>query len=175
MFAVAEQFHGTVRVQSSPGKGATFTASFPLISSGSGSNHGDSDGQIEGSGIVLLVDDEENIRSVTERMLKRFGYEVYSCSFPEKVLEIVERLDRSPIVLVTDVVMPKMSGIDLAKKVHQKYPDLPVLYVSGYLDQQMPASYYEVISQDNFMQKPYGAKELHDKIVALLQGGTSHE
>jgi CheY-like chemotaxis protein len=86
-----------------------------------------------GRGLALLVDDEDVVRSITADMLEEFGYEVREANSAEAALALVTA-GLSPDLLVSDHLMPGMSGVELALELRKSKPDLPVLIVSGYAD-----------------------------------------
>ena len=117
-------------------------------------------------GTVLLVEDEEGVRKVVERMLSVAGYLVLSASSGREALEL---LDESvvPDLVLTDVIMPEMSGKVLVDLVRERHPELPVVYMSGYTD--------DIISKrgvwdrdEGFIQKPFTAQQLLDQVRAAL-------
>jgi DNA-binding NtrC family response regulator len=81
---------------------------------------------------VLLVEDEEMVRRFAARALARHGLRVIEAESPEQALAILEREPGELALLITDVVMPGMSGVELAERVKRQRPSLPVLYMSGY-------------------------------------------
>jgi two-component system cell cycle sensor histidine kinase/response regulator CckA len=113
--------------------------------------------ELWGRGIVLLVEDEAMVRAVAERALTRQGYTVVTASNGEEALEI---LDRGEIVdlLISDVVMPMMDGPAMVREARRSRPDLPVLFMSGYAEEQLRRS----ISIENvsFLPKPFSVQQL---------------
>lgn len=97
------------------------------------------------------------VRAIAERALTRQGYTVITAENGEVALELLETVDR-PDLLVSDVVMPLMDGPTMARHVRQKYPDLPILFMSGYAEEQLRKS----IDLDNvaFLPKPFSVQQL---------------
>jgi CheY-like chemotaxis protein len=120
-----------------------------------------------GSETVLLVEDEDVVRTLTQEMLERHGYTVLSASDPEEALTIcgehVTRID----LLLTDVVRPKLSARELAARVPVIHPEARLLYMSGYADDAIIR--HGVIAEGTaFLQKPFGAAELARKVRDVL-------
>lgn len=118
-----------------------------------------------GSGNVLLVEDEDMVRAVAERALTRAGYQVTSASNGEDALVQMETMD-SIDLLISDVVMPNMDGPALVKHVRENLPELPVLFMSGYAEEQLR----KTISLDNvaFLPKPFSVSQLIEKVQDVL-------
>eukprot|EP01035_Chromulina_nebulosa_P000057 gene57-91_t len=89
-----------------------------------------------GSGTILLVEDEDMVRAVAERALSRQGYTVLTAEHGEAALELLARCEK-PDLLISDVVMPLMDGPTMVRHVRSRYPDLPILFMSGYAEEQL--------------------------------------
>ena len=118
-----------------------------------------------GSGTILLVEDEHMVRTVTERGLTRHGYKVMSASNGEDALELLasgEHVD----LLISDVVMPVMDGPTMVRAARLEWPDLPILFMSGYAEEQLRNS----IDIDNvaFLPKPFSMIELAEAVRTAL-------
>jgi PAS domain S-box-containing protein len=124
-------------------------------------------GALRGSETVLLVDDEDGIRRLLTETLGMSGYSVLEARHGGEALEICQRHHGPIHVLVTDVVMPQMSGQELAQRVRPMRPDMKVLYVSGYTD--ISVSRHGVIDSDSaFLPKPFMPQALAQKIRDML-------
>jgi two-component system cell cycle sensor histidine kinase/response regulator CckA len=117
----------------------------------------DGDNELWGSGTVLLVEDEPMVRTVAERALTRHGYSVVTANNGFEALDILNRGDEFAL-LISDVVMPEMDGPTMVKEARQSRPDLPVLFMSGYAEEQLRKS----IDLDKvaFLPKPFSVQEL---------------
>ena len=122
-------------------------------------------GDLWGQGTVLLVEDEDMVRAVAERALARQGYTVVSAEHGEAALELLETIDR-PDLLISDVVMPTMDGPTMVRRVRERYPDLPVLFMSGYAEEQLRRS----IDLDDvaFLPKPFSVQQLAEAARDVL-------
>jgi two-component system, cell cycle sensor histidine kinase and response regulator CckA len=106
---------------------------------------------------VVVVEDEDAIRTLTHRILTRQGYDVVEALDPEHAITLCE--STKPDLLLTDVVMPGMSGKDLSERLRERHPDLRVLFMSGYTDNVMDR-YGLDASGDSLLQKPFNGREL---------------
>ena len=120
-----------------------------------------------GSGTILLVEDDHAVRQVLENMLHRSGYTVLPYATPREALEFLRNGAQQHHVdlLITDMVMPGMSGPELARQASSRLPNMPALYVSGYADsvgQDIPGPY---------LQKPFTIESLSLKVREALAAG----
>lgn len=106
---------------------------------------------------MLLVEDEDMVRAVAQRALSRQGYTVLTAENGEVALELL-RSEPQPDLMISDVVMPLMDGPTVARHARALYPDLPILFMSGYADDQMRRS----INLDRvaFLSKPFSVQQL---------------
>lgn len=153
---------GSVHVSSKPGCGATFTIRLPLcepdlesVEVNPTSTHA--------TGRILLVEDDEQARKAVEGVLKLEGYEVISMADPVEAAGVeITRIN----ALITDLIMPGLGGIELARALRQASPDLPALFMSGYSkdsDQLLGLT-----PQDIFLQKPFSSNTLLSNVRRLL-------
>jgi two-component system cell cycle sensor histidine kinase/response regulator CckA len=116
---------------------------------------------------ILFVDDEDAVRSVGARGLKRKGFEVVDCISAENALECIDSGEKFDM-LITDMMMPGMSGADLAKEVQKRFPDIKIILASGYSEEI--ARKELAGSQDfYFMSKPYSLGDLAKKVMEVLE------
>lgn len=163
VYGIVKQSGGYIFADSRPGQGATFTIYLPVHRSGAVAaaprkpTARDRPADLWGTGTVLLVEDEAMVRAVAERALSRQGYTVLSAENGEAALELLER-NPPPDLLISDVVMPSMDGPTMARHVRERYPELPILFMSGYAEEQLRRS----IDIDNvsFLPKPFSVQQL---------------
>jgi two-component system cell cycle sensor histidine kinase/response regulator CckA len=110
-----------------------------------------------GTGTILLVEDEAMVRAVAERALTRQGYTVLTATNGEEALEVLEK-GTVPDLLISDVVMPMMDGPSLVRAARQRYPDLKILFMSGYAEEQLRKSID--IDRVAFLPKPFSVQQL---------------
>ena len=115
---------------------------------------------------VLLVDDEPTVRKVLQRVLERSGFLVLIAANADQALEISARFEGTIDLLVSDVVMPATQGPELARMLCDRYPQLRVLFVSGYPGARM-SSESQALSAE-FLNKPFSPTALADKIASVL-------
>jgi two-component system, cell cycle sensor histidine kinase and response regulator CckA len=170
VYGVVKQSGGNIWVYSHPGKGTTFKIYLPLaeeVVEYQEKRPVSRPESLKGSETILLVEDEEPLRSLTRNLLVQSGYTVLETGDAAQALEIVNRHGGSIHLLLTDVVLPGMSGIVLAEEMHRMYPGMKVLFMSGY-------TYYAGSSQkeldtDAFLlRKPFAPDELRLKVREVL-------
>jgi two-component system, cell cycle sensor histidine kinase and response regulator CckA len=169
---IVHQSGGHIRAESEPEKGTRFTILLPRASHDAATSspqpsrkerrHGRN-----GSEVVLLVEDEDNIRNPAVEILESRGYQVLSAADAAQALAVAER-HRGPIhLLVTDVVMPGLSGSQLALKLAPLRPEMRLLYVSGYPEDAI-AHHGVLESWQHFLQKPFAPGKFLDKVREVL-------
>jgi two-component system cell cycle sensor histidine kinase/response regulator CckA len=135
VFGVVRQSGGAISVDSEPGRGSTFKLYFPHTAEAlEPRNVSPAEATPGGGETVLLVDDSEQVRVVVDQILQRQGYRVIAASGPEAALIAAEKHPGEIRLLLTDVVMPKMTGRQLAERVVKMRPSIKVLYMSGYTE-----------------------------------------
>ena len=160
VYGIVKQSGGYIFADSKPGQGATFSIYFPVHAAGTAvaaPPTKEKKADLWGSGTVLLVEDEDMVRAVAERALTRQGYKVITAENGEAALELLAEGER-PDLLVSDVVMPLMDGPTMVREARKRYPDLPILFMSGYAEEQLRRS----IDLDNvaFIAKPFSVQQL---------------
>ena len=117
-----------------------------------------------GTGTILLAEDEPLLRELGETILTQAGYKVVSAPSPDVLQSFVAEYNGKIDLLLTDVVMPGISGPELVKVVKARWPEVRVLYMSGYADDEI-----EDLDRDaGFLQKPFTPSELTAKIAEVL-------
>ena len=162
---IVEQAHGSIDVNSDVGKGTTFRLRFPLA----GGAETDLDASREiarGHERILLVDDDRYLRASASRALRRAGYAVVDVGSASEALAQLRRGARVDL-LITDIVMPVMSGRELAEIVREEFPQLCVLYTSGYTDDVIVRQGVQR-AEVEFLEKPFGSVALTAKVRALI-------
>jgi CheY-like chemotaxis protein len=123
--------------------------------------------KFEGTETILLVEDETNVRELISQYLRDMGHTVVEASDGAEALEVAHRYREPLHMLVTDMVMPKMSGRELADRLLEQYPQLKVLFISGYTS-DTAARHGILEGEMAFLQKPFGLRDLARKIREVL-------
>ncbi len=134
VYGTVRQLGGCIWAYSEPGRGSTFKCYFPAVEGVTQSEEENSKVPSGAGEKVLVVEDEEAVRRVMVHLLREAGYEVLEAGGPEEALRICQERDQPVDLLLTDVIMPEMSGKDLADRLQEQWPELAVLFVSGYTD-----------------------------------------
>jgi PAS domain S-box-containing protein len=169
VYGIVKQSDGYINCYSELGKGTTFTIYLPLTSEEAGSLLVAAPGTTapKGTETILLVDDDKAIRSVARIALEEAGYVVIEASGGEEALAVVSERCIAIDLLVTDVVMPRMSGKDLSLKIKKICPNVRVLYASGYTANVI--SHHGILDTGvDFLQKPFSSIELLTKVRQIL-------
>ena len=167
VYGIVEQGGGQISIASSLGKGTTFSVYFPAVQQAATLRNADSLAPVlPRRDTILLVEDEDQIRHISARVLRKSGYEVIETGSPATALELATAAKSKIQLLLTDVTMPGMNGIELARKLLPLQPTMAVLFMSGYTDRRN----LETASSDprHFMPKPFTPEPLLQKVQHLL-------
>jgi CheY-like chemotaxis protein len=137
VYGIVAQSGGFIQVASTPDAGSTFAVYLPSAAREEVAAEPEplgSDGALSGSGTVLLAEDDDGVRALAELILSRYGYTVLPARDGEHALRIADQHAGPIDLLVTDIVMPRMRGTELAERLTRQRPDTGVLYMSGYAD-----------------------------------------
>ncbi len=170
VYGIVKQSGGYIFADSKVGEGTCFTIYLPaheaeVRATKARAPAKPKESELWGSGTILLVEDEHMVRTVTERGLTRHGYKVMSASNGEDALELLA--SGEPVdLLISDVVMPLMDGPTMVRAARKDWPDLPILFMSGYAEEQLRKS----IDIDNvaFLPKPFSMIELAEAVRTAL-------
>lgn len=166
-------FADSVKIGPKGGAGAVFTIYLPVHTAGALVDAApakaaprEKPADLWGTGTILLVEDEDMVRAVAERALTRQGYTVLTAEHGEAALELLESCDK-PDLLISDVMMPLMDGPTMVRQVRTRYPDLPILFMSGYAEETLRKS----IDLDNvaFLAKPFSVQQLAEATREALR------
>ncbi|MHC5065067.1 MAG: ATP-binding protein [Planctomycetota bacterium] len=170
VFGIINQSHGHISVDAVPGKGSKFKILLPRVfqpldpkeeAEGSLANLG-------GSETILLVEDDESVRNLTSEILQDHGYKCIEATGPEEALALIFQENIGFDLLITDVLMPKMTGRELAQKVLADRPGTPVLYISGYSEEHLEEPEDASVSSV-LVHKPFTTHELLESMRRILE------
>jgi PAS domain S-box-containing protein len=174
VYGIVKQSGGFITVDSTVGKGTSFFVYLPRRKVEAGEAAPAEAAPIAardvtGQDTILLVEDEEAVRSFAARALRMRGYNVLEAGGGEEALEIVKADTGKIDLIITDVVMPNMDGPTMVRHVKQLKPDLAVIFMSGYAEEAIRRS--DQSSEDiHFLPKPFGLKQLAAKVKEVLAG-----
>ncbi|MHA6719569.1 hybrid sensor histidine kinase/response regulator [Sphingomonas sp. RS6] len=170
VYGIIKQSGGYIFAENAPAGGAQFTIYLPVHAAAEATVAKlpavrEKAVDLWGSGTILLVEDEDMVRAIAERALSRQGYTVVTAENGEVALESVESMEK-PDLLVSDVVMPVLDGPTMARRMRERWPDLPILFMSGYAEEQLRRS----IDLDNvaFLPKPFSVQQLAEAVRDIL-------
>ncbi len=171
VYGLVKLHNGDLELDSVYGKGTTFRIRFPATEErGTALQSKESTDQLpHGEETILIVEDEPNVRNIAVRILKKLGYTVLSAENGGEALLITEQAEEGDIdLLMTDVIMPKMNGPQLAERLKRISPNLRVLFTSGYTEKEI--GQHGVLDESvNFISKPYSPQTLARKIRSVFQ------
>jgi CheY-like chemotaxis protein len=168
VFGIVRQSWGSIWLYSEPGKGTTFKVYLPAVAQDveTPGARAPAPAVLRGSETILLVEDDEGVRKAVREILERNGYHVLEAISADDALIICEQ-HPSFQLLLTDVVMPRMSGSQLTARLHQVRPELKVVYMSGYTDNAV-ILHGVLHSEVAFVQKPITPRGLLTRIREVL-------
>jgi PAS domain S-box-containing protein len=169
VYGIIKQSGGSIWVYSEPAHGTTFKIYLPRVVEPVGDVHerrAESENP-RGSETVVVVEDEEMVRKLTCEALRRYGYQVVEAANGGEALLACEKYQGPIPLMITDVVMPQMSGQELAVRLRQLHPEMQVLYMSGYTDDAVVR--HGLLDESmSFIQKPFSPSVLAHKVRSVL-------
>jgi CheY-like chemotaxis protein len=170
VFGIVQQAAGFVSVETTPGTGSTFTVYLPHAAEEGAPNAPAAPQPVSsGTETILLVEDDNHIRALSARGLRRHGYTVLVARHAVEAVKLAANYSGKIDLLLTDIVMPGVSGRALAEQLTESMDDLKVLYTSGYTDSLATLQAVRA-SSASFIQKPYSPVALALKVRGVLDG-----
>jgi PAS domain S-box-containing protein len=172
VYGIVKQNNGQISVYSEPGKGTTFKIFLPALETSLELAAVESGPAVEaGAETILICEDDESIRRLVDTMLSSQGYHVIQSGSPQRAIELLRESSDTIDLLLTDVVLPQMSGIDLAREARVIHPGLKVLYMSGYTDRRIRNGW--AAGEDiPLLEKPFTAAALSRMLHQVLHPGS---
>ena len=176
VYGIVKQSHAFISVESEVGRGTTFRIWFPVV-------HEEATGIdqmspaapiVRGRGTILVAEDEDIVRHIVVTTLESQGYSVLAASSGEAALELASQHKGPLPLLITDMVMPGITGTELAERLKVRHKDLRVLYMSGYTDDKF-VRYGMFSAPDDFIQKPFTPTMLNRIVQELLKSVKASE
>lgn len=173
VYGIIRQTGGYLSIDSTVGKGTTFSIYLPRLSEAEAKVEAETTkpeeektGDLTGTARILLVEDEDAVRTFSTRALTNKGYQVLGAESGEAALSLMEGEDLSTIdLMITDVMMPGMDGPTMAKKMRERSPDLKIIFISGYTEDKLKDHMGKNIY---FLPKPFTLKQLAEKVKEAL-------
>jgi two-component system cell cycle sensor histidine kinase/response regulator CckA len=172
VYGIVKQSGGFIFADSEVGRGTSFTVYLPVHQAPATAaapapkpRKSEPAGDLWGTGTILLVEDEAMVRAVAERALTRHGYTVLTAESGEGALEILAREEEIDL-MISDVVMPTMDGPTTVRAARENRPDLPILFISGYAEEQLRKSID--IPNVSFLPKPFSVQQLAETVRDVL-------
>jgi PAS domain S-box-containing protein len=170
VYGILRQNEGFVNIYSEPGRGSTFRIYLPCVSSAppAEAEQAPAGASVSEGRTILLVEDEASLLKLNKRLLEHLGYTVLSASDPEEAMGIVRQRGGEIDLMMTDVIMPRMSGRELWDQVRPMCPEMRCLFTSGYTANVI--AHHNVLDEGvHFLQKPFTAADLKEKIGEVLE------
>ena len=180
---IVRQHDGTIEAKSELGRGARFTVDLPLDAEATASQQEAAAAvpapvtQVRGAGrrqTLLYIEDEDVVRTSGVEILKRFGYDVLEAASGEQALELYAAHPREVSLVLSDVVLPGMQGVEILDALRERGAQMPFLFVSGYHESPTLRARMEG-SNVSFLSKPYDMDQLRDALNALLPASATRE
>ena len=168
VMGIVRSHHGLIRIRTELGKGTAFRVLFPAVGGAAPKSQKPSAERSEwrGSGTILVVEDEEGVREVAERMLQDIGFETIGAEDGRHALALMKEVGDRVTAVLLDLSMPRMGGAETFRRLREMKPELPILMMSGYTEQVVAPQFNNSgPGTTGFLQKPFLAEDL----IAVLR------
>ncbi|QKX02888.1 response regulator [Wolbachia endosymbiont of Litomosoides sigmodontis] len=179
VYGIIKQTEGYIYVASEVNRGTKFSIFLPMVYILDDNHREKGSEEIEKpvanevkdnsiNGIILLIEDEDSVREFTTKALKRKGFDVIEASMGSKALEIISKKNQHIDLIITDVIMPEVSGPEIVKEALIHRPDINVIFISGYAEDAFLKNDNINIEDFHFLPKPFTLSELENKVQSVL-------
>lgn len=170
VYGIVRQHKGNILVQSEPGKGTTFKVYLPAVDKEIDRKQIEKVQTkiIKGTGTVMVIDDDENVRQTVIEMLKKLGYKPLDANTPDMAIFLAQFYNQPIDLVISDIVLPGINGLKLFNRIKLHRPNIKVLYMSAYPDEVLE-NYGIDKEKFNFIQKPFSIEDLSIKIREVLK------
>jgi CheY-like chemotaxis protein len=168
VMGIVRSHRGLIRIRTEPGRGTAFRVLFPAVGGAAAITQKPSGERSEwrGSGTILVVEDEEGVREVAERILQDIGFQTIGAEDGRHALDLMEEVGDRVTAVLLDLSMPRMGGAETFRRLRAERPNLPILMMSGYTEQVVAPQFNSSgPGFTGFLQKPFLAEDL----IAVLQ------
>ncbi|NOY08025.1 MAG: PAS domain S-box protein [Spirochaetes bacterium] len=165
VYGIVKQNHGFIYIYSEMNRGSVFKVYWPACAEKTPdkTNHTERAVPAQGGETIMLVEDDESVLRFTERALKTLGYTILTANNGKEALSLITGDTEAVDLVISDVVMPEMGGIELAEKIRELKPETKFLFTSGYTESEL--------KNTNLIQKPYSISELSKYIEEIISEG----
>ncbi len=172
IYGIVKQAGGYIVLDSAPEKGTTFKIYFPTVDGvvGAKNGHQAAPESYQGTETILVVDDDEAIRAMLRRVLRQHGYATLEAGSGEEALKLVQAHKGNLHMLLTDMVLPGINGLDLARQISSIRTEIKIVLISGYLDKEF--GNFSIDEKTPFLQKPFAPDALAKLIREVLDTST---
>ena len=167
VYGIVRQCGGSIDIYTEPGHGTTFRVYLPRVLDEASEERVQEQEPVGGHETVLVVEDEDGVRKMVHTALERSGYQVLVASSGPEALGIAAAHEGPIDLLITDMIMPRMNGGELAKRFEELRPTMALLFISGYAGNTLQST-GNLESQAAFLQKPFAPAALLSRVRELL-------
>ena len=171
VMGIVRRHQGLLRIRTEPGQGTTFRVLFPAVAGDLPASEPRASARSDwrGSGTVLVVDDEEGVREVAQRMLEEIGFDAVCVRDGREALELMQRIGDQVTAVLLDLSMPRMGGQETLRHLRAQRPELPIIMMSGYTEQAVVPSVRSGPGSTTFLQKPFLAQDLVEVLRPIVE------
>ncbi len=173
VYGIVKQNGGGIKVFSKPGEGSSFHLYFPAVSPENAATKTQtiSEFELTGDETILIVEDQAEVRELIHQTLHQFGYTTLLARDGLEALEICRQTEQKIDLILTDVIMPHMNGPRLVQEIRKMYPEIKIIFMSGYTDKSIPREEIDRLGAA-FLQKPFSHNQLLEKVWKVLHPGS---